>query len=72
MAIVPTMTPGDIDWHDVEDELRVLHWRTERLTALGYEAPRATFLAWSGVDIHELERLIARGCPLTTAVRIAA
>jgi hypothetical protein len=47
-------------------------WRTEYLIALGFALPEAAFLAFSRVDIHELERLIARGCPPETAVRIAA
>jgi hypothetical protein len=66
------MAPGDDERYDVDDELRLLRWRTERLRALGYEFPRTVLLACSAVDIHELERLIARGCPLGTAVRIAA
>jgi hypothetical protein len=50
----------------------VLRWRTERLLGLGYELPRATLLAVSRVDIHDLERLITNGCPPDTAARIAA
>ena len=62
----------DGDRHQPDDELNVLRWRTERLMALGYKFPRAAFLANSGLDIHELERLIRKGCPPATAVRIAA
>ena len=40
--------------------------------ALGYEFAQAAHLAYSAADVHELERLIARGCPLGTAARIAA
>lgn len=65
------------DSHEAEmlvlhEELTVMRWRTERLLALGYEFRRAASLATSEVDIHELERLIRRGCPRETAVRIAA
>jgi hypothetical protein len=64
---------GDTDQIDFrQDDLTVLRWRTERLLGLGYELPRATFLAVSRVDIHELERLITNGCPPDTAARIAA
>jgi len=56
----------------LDDELSVLRWRTERLRSLGYEPPGAARLASSHIDIHELERLIAKGCPTNTAVRIAA
>lgn len=62
----------DGDWRRLEDELNVLRWRTERLLALGYDFRRAAFLAYSGIDIHELERLIRKGCPPATAERIAA
>jgi hypothetical protein len=61
----------DSEWRRPDDDLTVLRWRTERLLALGYEFPRAAFLAISRVDIHELERLIMKGCPPDTAVRIA-
>jgi hypothetical protein len=63
----------DLEWrrrHDDDRKTRI--WRTERLVALGYELRDAVFLALSEVDIHELERLIEKGCPLATAVRIAS
>jgi len=56
----------------LDDDLRLLRWRTEYLIALGFALREAAFLAVSRVDIHELERLIGRGCPPETAVRIAA
>ena len=60
------------EWRRLDDDLTVLRWRTERLIALGYELREAAFLAISRVDVHELERLIEKGCPPATAVRIAA
>ena len=60
------------EWRRFDDDLTVLRWRTERLLALGYELREAAFLAISRVDIHELERLIGKGCSPATAVRIAA
>ena len=60
------------EWRRLDDDLSVVRWRTERLIALGYELREAAFLAISRVDIHELERLIEKGCPPATAVRIAA
>ena len=60
------------EWRRLDDDLTVVRWRTERLIALGYELREAAFLAISRVDIHELERLIEKGCPPATAVRIAA
>lgn len=54
----------------LDDELEVIGWRTERLLTIGYEFRQAAGLALSRIDIHDLERLVARGCPLGTAARI--
>lgn len=66
----------EIDVHDLEPSLAervaVERWRAERLIALGFSYGEARRLAMSHVDIHELERLIEKGCPPGTAVRIAA
>jgi hypothetical protein len=59
------------EWRRLEDDLAVVRWRTDRLIALGYELREAAFLAIAGVDIHELERLVVKGCPPATAIRIA-
>ena len=56
----------------LDAELVVTGWRTERLVGLGYDPREAASLAFSEVDLHELERLIGKGCPPATAVRIAA
>jgi hypothetical protein len=62
----------EIDWRGLDEELDVIRWRTRRLLGIGYASEEATRLAFSPVDIHELERLIGCGCSLETAVRIAA
>ena len=62
----------EVDWRRLDDELHVFRWRTRCLLGLGYEPDEAARLACSAVDIHELEHLIGNGCPLETAVRIAA
>jgi hypothetical protein len=62
----------EVDWRRLDDELHVFRWRTQRLLRIGYEPEDADRLAFSPVDIHELEHLIGNGCPLETAVRIAA
>ena len=64
--------PLNSERQSLDDGLTVLCWRTERLLALGYELREAAYLAISDVDVHELERLIGKGCPAETAVRIAA
>jgi hypothetical protein len=57
----------------LEDEMsRVLAWRERRLIALGYPNGDATLLACAPVDIHDVERLIEKGCPLDLAIKIAA
>jgi hypothetical protein len=61
-----------VDWRRLDEELEVFRWRTRRLLGIGYEPEEAARLASSPVDIHELEHLIGDGCPLETAVRIAA
>jgi hypothetical protein len=62
----------DADWARLDDELEITRWRTERLLALGFSLRKSAFLALTEVDVHELERLIAAGCPRETAVRIAS
>jgi hypothetical protein len=53
-----------------EDE-RVHAWRRTRLTALGVPEDVALVLAEDpSFSHHELERLLGRGCPLGTALRI--
>jgi hypothetical protein len=53
-----------------EDE-RVDAWRRTRLTAIGVPEDVALVLAEDpSFSHHELERLLARGCPLETALRI--
>jgi hypothetical protein len=69
---VDELVPLNSEWRSLDDDLMVLCWRTERLIALGYELREAAYLAISDVDVHELERLIGKGCPTETAVRIAA
>ena len=62
----------DVELRRLEDELEVIRWRTQRLLRIGYELREAIRLALSRIDIHELEHLVGNGCPLETAVRIAA
>ena len=53
-----------------EDE-RVRAWRRTRLTALGVPEEVALVLAEDlSFSHHELKRLLGRGCPLDTALRI--
>jgi hypothetical protein len=67
----------ELDIHDLEltafaEDADVVNWRACRLLKLGYAPGDAAELAATRIDLHKLERLIQRGCPCATAVRIAA
>jgi hypothetical protein len=52
-------------WRQLDEELQIMRWRTERLLALGYRLREAAFLALAEVDIPrartaDRERLPAR------------
>jgi hypothetical protein len=70
------MDIAELDWDTdsalLDDETtRVIEWRQRRLLALGYPLAGATLLACAPLDIHDVERLIERGCPLDLAAEIA-
>jgi hypothetical protein len=67
----------ELDWDvevdvDEDETMRVLEWRQYRWLSLGYSIAGAAVLACAPIDIHDVERLIERGCPLDLAVKIAA
>lgn len=50
---------------------RVLGWRYEELVRAGYREREAMVLAdRADVDLHRAVRLVERGCPPKTALRI--
>ena len=50
---------------------RIIAWRLEQLTRIGYSELAAAALAASAeVDLHLAVDLVARGCPPSLAVRI--
>jgi hypothetical protein len=58
---------------DVYDdkEALVLEWRVETLRLAGFTTEAALDLAFSKhVDLHDAVRLVKRGCPAETALRI--
>jgi hypothetical protein len=56
--------------HPVEAE-RVRAWRRARLASLGVPEAAALVLAEDpSFNIHELKQLLAKDCPLDTALRI--
>ena len=53
------------------DEVAIFDWRFEVLMQAGYLPDQAWTLAGSkDVDVRLAERLLAEGCPRTTAIRI--
>ena len=51
---------------------RVHRWRVEELVRVGYALPDALEIAvHTEVDLHWAASLVERGCPSSTAVRIA-
>jgi hypothetical protein len=56
--------------HPLEDELGVFLWRFQRSLAMGFGRRLADRIAMTQIDLHQLERLISRGCPRRTAYHI--
>lgn len=53
------------------EEEQVVRWREQFARSLGYSPANALLIAISLRDLHELEGLIAAGCPLDLALRIS-
>jgi len=54
-----------------DDAARVLEWRLVQLFRAGYDpADAGQLAAHRGVDLHAALRLLERGCPPKTALRI--
>jgi hypothetical protein len=70
MKITPTQPPDtDQDAWTPADDALVYAWRLEQLLRLGI--PRAFAEEFADrVDWHELERLVAHGCPPLLALEI--
>jgi hypothetical protein len=52
-------------------ELSLFSWRRDEAERLGYTLDQAIDLALGPIDLHELERLLKRGCPPQLAIEIA-
>ena len=59
-----------IETGPVEEMELVFRWRLLQSLRMGYLTVLAERIAATGVDLHELEHLIGRGCPRATAFRI--
>jgi hypothetical protein len=69
MAEVISATEIEDD-HRQADGLEVFLWRFQRSLAMGFGRRLADRIAVSRIDLHELEHLLAWGCPRRTAYRI--
>jgi hypothetical protein len=60
-----------LETHSLEAATEILTWRYETLLEAGYPDRHALLLATrDDVDLHLACDLVARGCPVGTAVRI--
>ncbi len=74
-AIVPVMEPillsdDELFADSTDEELSIHAWRAEQLRRLGLSGILAHAFARE-VDWHEVEALVARGCPPELALEIA-
>jgi hypothetical protein len=58
------------DQIDVE-KTRVACWRFDQFRWLGFGEEHAWLLVFSDADLHETRSLVAAGCPLDLALKIA-
>jgi hypothetical protein len=55
----------------VNEHVRVLSWRVERLLDAGYDGEAALVIGLDDrIDLHRAVGLVQRGCPPETALRI--
>jgi hypothetical protein len=67
MAIVETEV---VEAEDTEQD-RVVRWRVEQLLDAGYDGESALVIGLdASIDLHHAVRLMERGCPRDTALRI--
>jgi hypothetical protein len=59
-----------VETDPVEEIELVFRWRLLQSLRMGYATGLAERIAATGVDLHELEHLIGRGCSRATAYRI--
>jgi hypothetical protein len=65
------MTAAQFEQLEAPEVEAVLRWRFEALVRAGYDAGNAMILASHvEVDLHDATRLVERGCPPETAMKI--
>jgi hypothetical protein len=53
------------------EESRVARWRFDQFRWLGFGDEHAWLLVFSDADLHDTRSLVAAGCPLDLALKIA-
>jgi hypothetical protein len=65
------MTAAELNRLDDTEFERVIRWRVDELTRAGYDWPASMLIAARpDIDLHAAGRLLERGCPVDTALRI--
>jgi hypothetical protein len=65
------MSAAELDVHIETESERIQRWRAEELERAGYDGVDAVELAVRpDVDLHFAVKLLERGCPADTALRI--
>ncbi len=65
------MTAAELNRLDDTEAERVIRWRVDELKRAGYDWPASMLIAARpDIDLHVAGRLLARGCPVDTALRI--
>jgi rRNA processing protein Krr1/Pno1 len=71
MSAVETQSDDLAEAPGPDPAAKVLGWRIEQLIAAGFDSDAAFVLALDrNVDLHEAIKLVGRGCPPATALRI--
>ena len=66
------MTAAQLEELEASEVDAVRRWRFDQLVRAGYEVEDAIELAFHvDIDLHLLTSLVRKGCPSSTAVRIA-
>jgi hypothetical protein len=65
------MTAAQFEAIDETEAEIILRWRFDELVRAGYDVGTALLLASHvEIDLHDATRLVHRGCPADTALRI--
>jgi len=60
-----------VDYREIEGEdVRIRRWRRAQFMSLGFSLREACQLTFAPVDLGQMRKLIASGCPHETAQRI--